>query len=217
MKNLIYSLLFIFFVTGCAREADLVFDNRTSQNLYYTIDDEIQEPLSGHTSRKHSFKLGKQYLFNTPEKTVKVTAEGETFVTPGVKPGESSDRYITLDSSYYKKDYNLIFYPNRAGFKIINESTEVITSFVYKKVRNNGEDTTLKVFNEGLQNGEEYWCVFDYNDPPFTEQDKDFTYRFEITLQGYLDTVFVLADRLRLERGQQFIYVHNLPNLLGTD
>ena len=205
MNKFIYILLFmILMIVGCAREADLVFDNRTSHYLFYTIDDVTQEPLAGHTSRKHTFKIGTQYLFTTPEKTVKVTAEGETFVTPG----EGDDRFITLDNTYYKKDYNLIFYPNRAGMKIINQSSEVITSFIYRKVKINETLATIMTFNNGLHQGEEFWCVLDYNDPQEPDNTQDFTYRFEITIGGYIDTAFVLADNLRLERGEQFLYVH---------
>ena len=200
MKKIIFLMIVIILFIGCAREADLVFDNRTSHYLYYTIDDVPQEPLAGQTARKHTFKIGTQYLFNTPEKTVKVTAKGETFVTPG----EGDDRYIILDNRYYKKDYNLIFYPNQAGFKIINESSEVITSFTYRIVKINGTDSHIIPFINGLQPGEEYWDVLPYND----YEDANYTYRFEMTTNSFNDTFFVLADSLILGRGEQFLYYH---------
>jgi len=194
MVRLIIFLLLFSTIFGCERKANVVFDNRTSYNLYYTIND-MPYCVAGKHSQKHSFKLGKQYSFYTPDKTLEITAVGETFLTPNSENGNK--RYIILDKEYYNKDYNLIFYPNRAGFKFINDSNDVIETIQCRKIDING--STLNVLKRSLNPGEIYWTHLEYNN------EKTYYYRFEIFLEN--DTnIRVIADSLKLKRDEQLLY-----------
>ncbi|MCL1827057.1 MAG: hypothetical protein FWG20_03350, partial [Candidatus Cloacimonetes bacterium] len=81
MQKIIVFLVSIIALLGCERKTNVVFENRTSHNLYYTLN-ETAYIVAGHETQKHSVKIGTQYFFYQPEKNIAVTAEGETFMTP---------------------------------------------------------------------------------------------------------------------------------------
>ena len=203
-------VIFILFI-GCERSANIVFDNRTSQNLYYTVEG-VPYTVGSLQTQKHSFNLGKQYSFYAPEKTIKITAEGETFLVvsdipsadsvPYAIPGTSTVQYVTLNNAHYKKDRELIFFPNRAGFKLINDSDQVISSVQLRKIDINS-NTLYELLRDELQPAEEFWCTLNYNlgtDPVTT-----YYYRLQMRLKND-ENVILLADSLRLQRGEQFLY-----------
>ncbi|MCL1827307.1 MAG: hypothetical protein FWG20_04610, partial [Candidatus Cloacimonetes bacterium] len=150
-------------------------------------------------------------FFYQPEKNVEITAEGETFMTPPIL-GERNKftlrdtpvKYITLDNYYFKRDCELIFYPNRAGIKIINDTDNVVTSLQGRKAKSNISVHSGNLLPHPLSQGEEYWTHLE----PTTG--KDFYYRFEIQLNN-VSTLYLVAEQLELGFDEQLCcWVSNL-------
>lgn len=118
IKKLIPILLFVLVLFGCEKEGNLQFINRTGQNVYYRFMGESENRiLPGNTTKSYTFSLGKQTLFDTPEKVVFISyIDGETF---------SLEDHLTSTSVTIKPDKTLKLYcdPVYAGMKIFNNSS----------------------------------------------------------------------------------------------
>ncbi|MCK9328760.1 MAG: hypothetical protein PHY08_01345 [Candidatus Cloacimonetes bacterium] len=152
MYKTIWIMIIVVIMLGCAKESDLIINNNTNHQIYYSINDGETITLEGLQSEKHTFHLGKQYLLNKPDKTIELFIEGQTYELPfGYTATE-----VNLEAD---SDYKVFLWPTHAMVKIINDSDDCIFSIKYMKnyVNNVVISENLLPLGTRLNSGESIW------------------------------------------------------------
>lgn len=196
ISTIISILAILLISTACTKKGDLTFINKTDQNIYYNLkgSDYI---LPGNQTHSYTFDLGKETLFNSPEKEVEIAIYGETFA---LEDNEASTSVTILPD----KNLKLYLWPSHAGLKIINQSNHPINNVIYKQFF---EDRTITsqnlLINQQIINPQDsLWFRIPFS-PLISSNPSYFYYNF--SLKNDLNENFVYGDStLVLDKGNQY-------------
>lgn len=197
-KSVLIIVACFAFLSACVKKTDLIINNNTRHNVYYTLNHSEEYILPGGKTHNHNFNLGKKYLLDEPQKKVNIRIEGETYQLPY----GYDENQITLK---HDSDYRIFLWPTNAGLKVENNSDKVISSVKYVKNFINRIERSENLLNSNtfLRLGDEFWCRITHNEN-FTDQNKNFHYTFEVSTLD--DSLFVFGDsELFLEKDDQFL------------
>lgn len=186
--------LLIILLTGCAKEGDLTFLNKTNQNIYYTLEG-VNYILPGQQSHSYTYRLGKETIFNKPSKDLEITIYGETFMLEDMP---SNKTIVTINPD---KNLKLYLWPTHAGLKVINNSNNYLNSMVYEQHYNQSLISSPELLASPLAPGDSAWFRM-----PFSEGNSStntyFYYTFKV-LNNLGDLTVYGDSTIVLSKGQQ--------------
>jgi len=128
MRKIVILIICVLFFVACEQKTDLVIHNLTSYYLDYTLDGVPQRRIeAGDPPARHSYSIGRKYLFLNPTKEVRVRIWGPVYQRgyighDGVwKARPNEERPITLR---HDEDYRIRIRSNRVNMIVNNVCTD---------------------------------------------------------------------------------------------
>lgn len=190
-------LLMLVSLWGCECGGNLRIHNSTSHPLYAGVEAGMDVMIPA--GQEHVFKVGTErqtILTGEIEKTVLLHMLGETYSIYDQWDGYIDTTYVTIKAGKTLSAYIL---PNRAGIKVINNSSDnILQADIYKCT--NISNTRVAVLT-GIDSGTSQFKRVDYTDPntPFyyqvvlrMEDGNDYAYGDQTTVL-HVDDVFTVT------------------------
>lgn len=195
---LLLLLAALLLLTGCESGGKLRVINRSSYPVFVRVADSAELKIAGGAEHTFSVSTAKQHIFNPGvEKVVTVWAKGETFQLEEEEQGIL--RYVDSTRVVIHAGETLPAYctPNRASFKVVNNSSKAIQHAILYKRKNGGN---IYVADLGwISSGEAKFIPVDY-----ATSSNNFSYFAEITPENGSPQNFGDETNI-LDKDEQFL------------
>jgi len=197
MQAILLALTLIL-LSACESGGTFRVVNRTSFPLYVTVGDEAETVIPGQTEHSFEISTDKQHIFNPGvERRVPVRLLGETYEIYNDYAGVYTDSTtITIKAG---KTLSAYFDPNRASFKVVNNSSQSIASVMLLKhnfISIVGQSTLTDI-----PPGEFRFLRVEYASP-----NNNFYYLATVVMDDEDETTYNYGNELNvLENDQQFL------------
>lgn len=137
MKFFLIITFILMILFGCSTEAEINIINRTNNNLYVGIDNELytlEGSVISNPNISFTIDTGKKYPFMDETTNVEMYLEGETFMMQVADShGYTQDDFhvTTVLQIEQGETRNIYCDPTHAGFKVYNNFDKIINSVKY--------------------------------------------------------------------------------------
>lgn len=129
----------LVFLAGCESGGKFRVINRSSYPVYVKVDNSKEVAIDGGAEHTFSIATAKQHIFNPGvEKEVTVWAKGETFQLEEEEEGNLLPVDSTIVVIHAGETLPAYFDPNRACFKVVNNSSKAVQHAILYKRKNGG-------------------------------------------------------------------------------
>ena len=200
MKYYMYFLLAIvaLLLVGCESGASFTVINKSNYPIYASVGNEAEVAIPSQATHTWDIDTDTQYFFGGEvKKKVKVRMKGETYLMFD----EDLDAYVDSTYIYLKAGEKRPAYiwPNRAGVKIQNQSSQPMSEAVI--FRHDGVIESHVVTIDHLEPGESTYCTL----PPATASNS-FYYLAKIEMED--GTEYTYGDHNNILRvDEQFLII----------